>query len=64
MSFLSGAGRWFGQALTCTSALTQPGPEVLGDAVVFQTHLALVMYSGLSTSGSPPLARGAKSHFL
>ena len=53
-----------GQAPTCTPELTQPGPEVPGDAMVLQTHMALVMYYGPSASGSPPLAHPAKSHFL
>lgn len=29
----------------------QPGPEVPGDATVLQTHMALVMYYGLSAPG-------------
>lgn len=44
--------------------LTQPGPQLPRGAKVLETHMALVMYYGPSTSCSPLPAHGAKSHFL
>jgi len=63
-SLLSDAGRWCWPRPSPHTRANTATARVPRDATALQTRMALVMYYGPSAPGSPPLTRGAKSHFL